>query len=766
MKDSGILADVQPDFTFKLTLQSIAALVLSFDTPEPKEQEQNATILYRIFDEVGLFLKKRNLNMGNPLYSLLKNYPFTEPLLPILSFTRAKQDVAPVFSRDAVVHSPRVRPLGENLIPQTFSKILSPGYETNASRIAALSFALQYYGGVLEADNERVVKEEGRSFTQTGKEYVDTLLKSGAGILANDGSTLLAFDNIAVKGPKQGEFSMEPLNSGTRFSSETLANYLLAEKLYAQGDGRYSETVRNLMTYQARIVEKFQETGYVPDKFDIYIDRETDRITLIPSKEPASKITVAKFFHLFPAEKDRRFLAPRLENAVGPIASEDLIFLDAVPELIPYFKKEIKEVVDAKDSKVTLGAADVIGRRMLKDKADKIRESEENLARHWDRIAVFPKSDRIENIEKGLIYHHEPQQFILFLLAVKDTDDFRFKRTLNFFTYLLENEWGVENNDDRKFVTLPSQEYQVFKEDPREEAEPGDILTFKVNVANACPQGFGAARDIPALYLKSLFTPPLLYAGSQRVDGLDILGDFQWRYGELVEGAVFDYMYQAFVPYDFNYDFIDGTIYVDGRQGFQDFGLETGAGDRCYDTEALQRLRIVPYSPIQGLVYEDRNVNGVKDVGEPGIPNILIKDTRGRILRSDAEGRFTVLAGNEHEGVQVELKSIPPNFLLTENPTRLVNRHYVGEIYFGLIPCKTVTGFIYIDENGNGEYDADEVRPAAVALSAKDKQVLTGKDGRFIFRNLPEMWQEWIKVSETQLFYKEDIKKIKISINK
>jgi len=765
MKDSGILADVQPDFTFKLTLQGIASLVLSFDAREPKEQEQNAAILYRIFDEVGLFLKKRNLNMGNPLYSLLKNYPFSKPLLPILSFTRAKQSIAPVFSRDAVVHSTQVRPLGENLIPRTFSKILSPGYETGASRIAALSFALQYYGGVLAADNERVVKEEGRSFRQTGKEYVDALLKSGAGILSHDGNTLLAFDNIAVKGPKQGEFSMEPLNSGTRFSTETLANYLLAEKLYVHGDGRYAETVRNLMTYQARIVAKFQETGYVPEKFDIHIDRETDRITLIPSKEPASKMTVAKFFHLFPAEKDRLFLGPRLETAVGLIAPEDLIFLDAVPELIPYFKKEIKELVDAKDSKVSLGAADVIGRRMLKDKADKIRESEENLARHWDRDAVFPKSDRIENIEKGLIYHHEPQQFILFLLAVKDTDDFRFKRTLNFFTYLLENEWGVENNDDRKFVTLPSQEYQVFKEDPREEAEPGDILTFKVNVANVCPQGFGAARDIPALYLKSLFTPPLLYAGSQVVDGLDILGDFQWRYGGLVEGAVLDYTYQAFVPYDFNYDFIDGTIYADGRQGFQDFGPETGAGDRCQDTEAMQRLRITPYTVIQGLVYEDRNVNGVKDVGEPGIPNILIKDTRGRILRNDAEGRFSVLAGNEHEGVQVELKSIPPNFLLTENPTRLVNRHYVGEIYFGLIPCKTVAGFVYIDENGNGEYDANEVRPSAVTLSARDKQVVTSKDGQFIFRNLPEMWQEWIKISETQLFYKEDVKKIKIHIN-
>ncbi|HLP48938.1 MAG TPA: hypothetical protein VK469_23560 [Candidatus Kapabacteria bacterium] len=130
----------------------------------------------------------------------------------------------------------------------------------------------------------------------------------------------------------------------------------------------------------------------------------------------------------------------------------------------------------------------------------------------------------------------------------------------------------------------------------------------------------------------------------------------------------------------------------------------------------------------------------------------------------------------------MELKSIPTNYLfippdlisyhgphdylVISDPTRLVNKNYVGEIYFGLIPCKTVTGFVYIDENDNGDCDDGESKPAGVQLNAKDKQVVTGKEGQFIFRNLPGLWQEWINISEPQLFYKEDVKKLKIRINK
>jgi hypothetical protein len=360
-----------------------------------------------------------------------------------------------------------------------------------------------------------------------------------------------------------------------------------------------------------------------------------------------------------------------------------------------------------------------------------------------------------------LIYHHEPQQLLLYLLATHEVMDFRFERTLNFFTYLLENEWGVAWNS---FITLPSARFQVFREEPKEHVEPGDLLTFRVRVDNTCPEGFGSAHDLPSLYLKAAFTPALIYAGTQRVDGLDVLGDFQWRYNGLGEGSVLEYIYQALVPKDFSTNFVDGWIYAGGRRGFEEFGPESALGDECEDIHQVGRLNFIPFQEIQGLVFEDTNVNGIKDVGERGIPNIFIKDTRGRLFRSDGEGRFTVLAGDQHEGIQMELKSIPANYLLISKPTQLVNRNYTGEIYFGLIPCKTVTGFVYMEENQNGAYDEGEVRPEGVLLKAKDKEVITGKDGKFIFRNLPVLWQQWIEVKQEQLYYKGSIKNLKFNI--
>jgi hypothetical protein len=325
----------------------------------------------------------------------------------------------------------------------------------------------------------------------------------------------------------------------------------------------------------------------------------------------------------------------------------------------------------------------------------------------------------------------------------------------------LENEWGLEWNS---FIKLPSAEYRVFREEPRDNIEPGDLLNFRVRVDNTCPQGLGRGRDLPSLFLRADFNPALVYTGTEPVEGLTVLDGFRWRYDQFPEGSLLEYTYQAFVPYEFKFNFVDGTIFAGGRQGFEDFGPDSAAGDDCEDIGNARRLNFIPLHELNGLVFEDRNVNGIKDVGEPGIPNITIKDTVGRVFNSNAEGRFTVLAGNEHEGIQLELKSVPPEYVLLVNPTQLVNRHYTGDIYFPLIPCKTVKGFVYVDDNQNGIYDKGETKPAGVLLKAGEKEVLTAFEGTFIFRNLPVLWQEWIKVSEEQPYYKENKDNLKFSL--
>jgi len=39
------------------------------------------------------------------------------------------------------------------------------------------------------------------------------------------------------------------------------------------------------------------------------------------------------------------------------------------------------------------------------------------------------------------------------------------------------------------------------------------------------------------------------------------------------------------------------------------------------------------------VVFHDRNRNGVRDAGEPGVPNVLVSNQR-EVVKTDAQGRY------------------------------------------------------------------------------------------------------------------------------
>ena len=196
-----------------------------------------------------------------------------------------------------------------------------------------------------------------------------------------------------------------------------------------------------------------------------------------------------------------------------------------------------------------------------------------------------------------------------------------------------------------------------------------------------------------------------------------------------------------------------GSFTARGYTGYQPLDLESATGDYCEATAVLERLPIVPLEEIAGIVFEDLNLNGRKEAGERGIPGVLIKDTRGRIYRSDAEGRFSIPAGEHKVGVQVELTSIPADLVFSTSPTRLVDRFFNEVIVFGLVPCTVVKGFVFRDENANGVYEEGEAKIEGIELKAEEKEVLSGKDGEFIFTNLPVIWKDRIEIKRVQFYY-------------
>ena len=97
--------------------------------------------------------------------------------------------------------------------------------------------------------------------------------------------------------------------------------------------------------------------------------------------------------------------------------------------------------------------------------------------------------------------------------------------------------------------------------------------------------------------------------------------------------------------------------------------------------EATATVRVTPdpdfdCSDVLGKVFDDRNLNGVQDPGEPGLPDIRLVTTRGLIVTTDPQGRYHITCAvvpDQDRGSNFILKlddrSLPTGYrMITENP--------------------------------------------------------------------------------------------------
>jgi uncharacterized repeat protein (TIGR01451 family) len=113
--------------------------------------------------------------------------------------------------------------------------------------------------------------------------------------------------------------------------------------------------------------------------------------------------------------------------------------------------------------------------------------------------------------------------------------------------------------------------------------------------------------------------------------------------------------------------------------------------------EASATVRVIPdptfdCSDIIGKVFDDRNLNGVQDQGEAGLPGARVVSARGLIVTSDEHGRFHITCAavpNEARGANFILKlddrSLPSGYrLTTENPrVQRLTRGKMAKFNFG-----------------------------------------------------------------------------------
>jgi hypothetical protein len=95
-----------------------------------------------------------------------------------------------------------------------------------------------------------------------------------------------------------------------------------------------------------------------------------------------------------------------------------------------------------------------------------------------------------------------------------------------------------------------------------------------------------------------------------------------------------------------------------------------------------------------GVVFHDRNRNGIRDAGEPGVPNVLVSNQR-EVVKTDAQGRYrlpvdddTILFVVKPRGWMTPLsESNVPRFYYIHKPNGSIQVRYGGVAPTGSLPA-------------------------------------------------------------------------------
>jgi len=745
-KNLGIYSETLPDLTYQIDQKQLASLILSMGKLQGEQQRKLSSDIYRMIDETGLFLNKRHSRASFVPVNLIKNSSFMDQNVPIISTLKLNKNTAPVFSRNVRIYPSVTNRIEESVVFPNYSKVFSPSYENDSAKILAYSYSLQHIGNKIRANRKRVVSERGRTLENVGQKYLEFVLDSKGGYFYEN-KLIVPFNKISVKGKVTEKHSVEPLSLTTDYNTEAFANLFVAENIYMTNKGKKAGIMSDAVIIQKKIIKEFVKIGFIPEKFKLFIDKDRN-VKIIPSKEKADKITIVKLLSGFDVSVIGKFIE---KGKSKKLDSDDLLFLSLFPKYKMSFEKELEEMSTAFARDITQKSASVIANRILGKEEGKYIS---DIKKFWEKDVQLPVG-RVERIKAtgGSRAIYDIQKYLLFLSALKKDEGFIFNRSLDYFSYLLEGEWGIIKGG--RILTAPPKEIVLIKERPRNYPEPGDLFTKQVRIYNSCLEPYQGSKYFENLFIWTDFTTPLLYYGTEIKDDLTHLNGFKWKFKGMSEGGHLSFMYQALIPSNFTGNNIKWHTFVSGMDKSEEIFYGDHL-DKCEDDHQGDGIYIRPLTEIKGIVYEDTNVNGRRDVGEIGVTGIIIKDSLGRSFVTDENGEFRVKTGTEKLIVQVDMQSLSADLTMTTRPTELVNSAFEHNIAFGIVTCINVKGFVYNDLNGNGVFDKEEPKIGGIFIKTRKKEIITDKDGNFEIYNLPKAWKSELKVQKKQPF--RDIK--------
>lgn len=197
----------------------------------------------------------------------------------------------------------------------------------------------------------------------------------------------------------------------------------------------------------------------------------------------------------------------------------------------------------------------------------------------------------------------------------------------------------------------------------------GQLVPYTITVSNTLPVTLGSS-------IVDTFPAGFKYvAGSGRMDGVPVepvVSGNQLSWGNLQLATNTKRVIQLMLIVGVG---VSEGKYVNRAQVFS--GLTGGAASG----EATAAVRVVPdptvdCSDVIGKVFDDLNLNGYQDEGEPGVPGVRVVTARGLIVTADQHGRFHLTCAvvpDPDRGsnfiLKVDDRSLPSGYrMTTENP--------------------------------------------------------------------------------------------------
>ncbi|MBN1871906.1 MAG: pilus assembly protein N-terminal domain-containing protein [Candidatus Omnitrophica bacterium] len=143
---------------------------------------------------------------------------------------------------------------------------------------------------------------------------------------------------------------------------------------------------------------------------------------------------------------------------------------------------------------------------------------------------------------------------------------------------------------------------------------------------------------------------------------------------------------------------------------------------------------------INGMVFNDVNMNGVFDDGDEGVQGAVLGMDDGSIGATRFGGYYRMMEVSPGERtIALDPSTLPFNLTgLSELDRKIdLKEGQDQKEDFPLFALRTVIGYVFVDSNGNRRFDSGEEGVADVIVQSGEVTGITDDNGRFFLKKLP-----------------------------